>query len=105
MRGLKVVQWPEPVLCLGLGGIVSGFVALRRCRTPSAFTIQEFGRLTQRTVADVRRHCDRVAALATGAEAVIEALGRREDERPIAPRFADGTGAATLRSALGRLDA
>ena len=38
----------QPLLCLGLGGIVPGTVALRRRRTPAAIAIKELGRFAQR---------------------------------------------------------
>jgi hypothetical protein len=52
-----------------------------------------------------RRHRDRAATLAACAEAVIETLRRRDDERSIAARFADGTRASQLGPALRELDA
>ena len=105
VRGLQVVERPQSLLCQGLGGIVTGTVALCRCRTRAVLAGQELGRLAKRTIADVRRHRDRVAALAACAEAIIETLGRSDDERPIAARFADGTGAAQLRPAFREFDA
>jgi hypothetical protein len=53
----------------------------------------------------LRRYRDCVAALAACAKAVIATLRRRDDERPIRGRFADGTWASQLRPGFREVDA